>query len=233
MRGLRVEVVRKDIKNLHLGVYPPNGRIRVAAPTATPTDSIRLAVIKRLPWIQRQRERFVSQPRETEREQVTGESHYFFGRRYRLNVIETDGRARVQLVSKTRIELHVPPHASQESKAAVLDRWYRSQLRDAALPIIAKWETELDAHATFWGFKRMKTKWGSCNPTSKRVWLNTELAKKPSECLEYIIVHELVHLIEPRHGQEFVALMDHNLPDWRRRRSLLNSSPLAHESWSY
>lgn len=230
---MTVEVVRKDIKNLHLGVYPPNGRVRVAAPLAVSDDAIRLAVIGKLAWIRRQREKFENQPRQTAREAVSGESHYVFGRRYRLSIVKTTGRPEVLLRTKTKMELHVPARATKAERLAVLDRWYREQLRSAAGPLLEEWQASLGARLEFWGVKRMKTKWGSCNHQSKRIWLNAELAKKPLACLEYIVVHELVHLLEPSHGDRFITRMDEHLPDWRERRDLLKSSPLANETWTY
>jgi predicted metal-dependent hydrolase len=228
-----VDVVRKDVKNLHLGVYPPSGRVRVAAPTAVSDDAIRLAVIGKLSWIRRQRDRFLTQPRQSRREMVTGESHYFLGQRYRMTVVETEGRPHVAAVGKSRLELHVPPAWSQEQHAAVMDRWYRRQLRKVVVSYLDVWQGRLGVETTAIGIKRMKTKWGSCIPMSRRVWLNSELAKKQPSCIEYIVVHELVHLLEPSHGERFTALMDRHLPDWRLRQVELNSAPLAHEEWTY
>lgn len=233
IRNLNVEVVRKDIKNLHLGVYPPNGRVRVAAPLAVSNQAIRLAVIGKLAWIRRQREKFDNQPRQTAREAVSGESHYLFGRRYRLNIMNTTGRPQVLLPTKTKMELHVPKRASKAERLAVLDKWYRQQLRLAAEPLLEEWQNSLGVRLEFWGVKRMKTRWGSCNHQASRIWLNAELAKKPLACLEYIIVHELLHLIEPTHNDRFIALLDSNLPDWRIRRRTLNSAPLSNEHWTY
>jgi hypothetical protein len=233
IRGLKVDVARKDIKNLHLGVYPPNGRVRVAAPLHVSDDAVRLAVIGKLGWIRRQREKFTKQSRQTEREAVTGESHYLFGRRYRLNVIEGEGRQHVVLRTKTKMELHVRPGATTEQRLAILERWYRNQLRQALEPMLVDWQATIGVTPTFWGIKRMKTKWGACNHHDRRVWLNSELAKKPVGCIEYIVVHELVHLLEPSHNARFVELMDRFLPDWRSRRDQLNSSPLANETWTY
>ncbi len=232
IRNLTVEVVRKNIKNLHVGVYPPNGRVRVAAPLAVSDEAIRLAVIGKLAWIRRQREKFESQPRQTAREAVSGESHYVFGQRYRLSLVKTIERPQVVLRTKTKMELHVSPRATQAGRLEVLDRWYRKQLRIAAEPLLEEWQHTLGFSLEFWGVKRMKTKWGSCNPETRRIWLNSELAKKPIACLEYIIVHELIHLLVSTHGDRFVALMDEHLPDWRKRRDLLNSSPLANEAWT-
>jgi predicted metal-dependent hydrolase len=231
--GLKAQIVRKNIKNLHLGVYPPNGRVRVAAPLAVTDDAIRLAIIGKLDWIRRQRDKFANQPRQTQRDALSGESHYLFGRRYRLSVIVSAGRPRVVLSTKTRMEIHVPARTNAATRRSVMDRWYRDELRSAVGLLLEQWQEKLEVSISFWGMKRMKTKWGSCNHQTRRIWLNSELAKKPLECVEYIVVHELVHLLEPTHGERFVALMNRYLPDWRRRRDLLRSSPLSHESWTY
>jgi predicted metal-dependent hydrolase len=231
VNGLRIDVAQKDIKNLHLGVYPPNGRVRVAAPLHMSDDAIRLAVVGKLAWIRRQRENYVKQSRQSEREAVTGESHYLFGRRYLLCVVKSTGPERVVIRNKTKMELHVRPQATAEERLRVLDRWYRSQLRQLIASISSDWQATLGVKPTFIGIKRMKTKWGSCNTEEGRVWLNSELAKKPIACVEYIVVHELVHLIERSHTARFVKLMDRALPDWRSRRNQLKSSPLANETW--
>jgi predicted metal-dependent hydrolase len=231
--GLSVDVVRKGIKNLHLGVYPPAGRVRVAAPLAMSDDAVRLAVISRLSWIRRQRSRFAAQARQSAREMVSGESHYVFGRRYRLRVVEDGGPARVVSPNNTTLELHVQPGTDAGGRERVLHRWYRGRLRELVPPLLAKWEAMLGVEATGWGIRRMKTRWGTCNPQTRRIWFNLELAKKPVECLEYLVVHELVHLLERRHTERFIALMDRHLPEWRLHRQTLNAAPLGHTSWSY
>jgi predicted metal-dependent hydrolase len=231
--GIRVEVVRKDIKNLHLGVYPPNGRVRVAAPLVVSDEAVRLAVVDKLGSIRRQQARFADQPRQSKREMVGGESHWFLGRRYRLRVHEQAGPARVALRGVGALDLFVRPETSAEQREAVLARWHRERLRELIPPLLHKWESALGVHVADWGIKRMKTKWGSCNPKARRVWLNLELAKKPIQCLEYIVVHELVHLLERHHDERFTALMDTHLPQWRHSRELLNRAPLAHEEWGY
>ena len=231
--GIPVEVVRKDIKNLHLGVYPPMGRVRVAAPLVVNDEAVRLAVIDKLGWIKRQRAKFAKQPRQSEREMVNGESHYFLGRRYRLRVYEQEGAARVALRGVASMDLFVRPGASAEKRAAVLLDWHRASLRSVIADLLAHWQPALGVEAAHWGIKKMKTKWGSCNVGTRRIWLNLELAKKPVQCLEYIVVHELVHLLERNHTERFTALMDRHLPDWRTRREVLNSSPLGHEAWGY
>lgn len=231
--GITVEVVRKDIKNLHLGVYPPLGRVRVAVPLVVSDEAVRLAVIDKLGWIKRQRAQFAKQPRQSEREMVNGESHFFLGRRYRLRVHEQDGPARVALRGVASMDLFVRPGASVEKREAVLLDWHRTSLRAVIAELLAIWQPKVGVQAAHWGIKKMKTKWGSCNVVARRIWLNLELAKKPVQCLEYIVVHELVHLSERNHTERFIALMDSHLPDWRTRREVLNSSPLSHETWSY
>lgn len=231
--GIAVEVVRKDIKNLHLGVYPPNGRVRVAAPIVVSDEAVRLAVVDKLAWIRRQKARFAEQPRQSEREMVNGESHYFMGRRYRLRVHEQDAPTRVALRGFASLDLFVRPGMTTEHREAVLLRWYREQLKARIPPLLEKWQSALGVQVSGWGVKKMKTKWGSCNVAARRVWLNLELAKKPPQCLEYIIVHELVHLLERRHNERFAALMDGFLPNWRSARDYLNRAPLGHESWDY
>jgi len=231
--GVDVQVVRKGIKNLHLGVYPPAGRVRVAAPLAVSDSAVRLAVVGKLGWIKRQRARFQTQSRQSAREMVSGESHFFLGRRYRLRVIEHAGAGCVVLRGRTRLELHVRAGSNAQGRERVLQEWYREQLRALIPPLLAKWEAILGVHATNWGIKKMKTKWGSCSVGVRRIWLNLELAKKPAQCLEYLLVHELTHLIERHHNDRFIRLMDRHLPTWRQSRQELNAAPLAHEAWSY
>jgi len=231
--GLVVHIVRKDIKNLHLGVYPPNGRVRVAAPLSVSYEAVRLAVIGKLGWIKKQQAKFAAQPRQTAREMVSGESHYYLGRRYRLRVVEGNGPQRVIVRSRTILELHVRVGSDEKDRERILQRWYRERLRELVPPLLAKWEVTLGVRAASVGFKRMKTKWGACNVGAGRIWLNLELAKKPVQCLEYLIVHELTHVIEPHHNGRFVSLMDRHLPQWRHRRKALNEAPLAHANWTY
>ena len=231
--GIPVEVVRKDIKNLLLGVYPPMGRVRVAAPLVVNDEAVRLAVIDKLSWIKRQRAQFSKQPRQSEREMVNGESHYFMGRRYRLRVHEVDGPSRVALRGVASLDLYVRPGTSARRREAVLLGWHRASLRTAITELLARWQPVLGVRAEQWGIKKMKTKWGSCNVTARRIWLNLELAKKPVKCLEYIVVHELVHLLERNHTERFTALMDEFLPNWRVCREVLNSGVLGYDVWEY
>lgn len=231
--GQSVEIVRKDIKNLHLGVYPPHGRVRVAAPLAVSDEAVRLAVIGKLGWIKRQKARFHAQPRQSRREMVRGESHYFLGQRYRLRVVVRDGAAGVALRGKTSMDLLVRLETNTEHRERILDKWYRTQLRAMVRPLLERWQASLGVNVADWRIKRMKTMWGSCSVDAQRIWLNLELAKKPPQCLEYIVVHELVHLIERHHGDRFTAIMDRVYPQWRARRAELNRAPLGYENWSY
>jgi predicted metal-dependent hydrolase len=231
--GIPVKIERKRIKNLHLGVYPPDGRVRVAAPLAVSDEAVRLAVVGRLGWINRQRAAFAGQERQSPREMVGGESHYYLGRRYRLRVVERDGAPRIAVKGRATLELGIPRGTGAETRARALNGWYRARLKERVPEVLAKWEGVLGVRADAWGIKRMKTKWGSCNPVAGRIWLNLELAKKPEICLHYLVCHELAHLIEPSHNERFVALMDRAMPQWRVHRKTLNTSPLAHESWEY
>jgi predicted metal-dependent hydrolase len=230
--GITVEVVRKDIKNLHLGVYPPSGKVRVATPLVVNDEAVRLAVIDKLSWIKRQRAQFNSQPRQSEREMVNGESHYFLGQRYRLRVHEQNGPARVALRGIASMDLFVRPGSTTEQRESVLAFWYREQLKALIPPLLEKWQKALDVQVDTWGIKKMKTKWGGCTPTSRRIWLNLELAKTAPECLEYIVAHEMTHLLERRHNERFVRLLNKHLPNWRQARTRLNRAPLGHQVWS-
>ena len=230
---IKVEVVRKSIKNLHLAVYPPKGRVRVAAPLHVTDENVRLAVISKLRWIKKQQANFQSQQRQSQREMVAGESHYFMGRRYRLEVVERYGRHEVVLKNKTWLTLYVKPGTTTKNREAVLREWYRQQLKDLIPGLIAKWEPIIGVHVEQWGIKKMKTRWGACNIEAKRVWLNLELAKKAPQCLEYILVHEMVHLLERLHNDRFRAYIEKFMPQWRLHRETLKQAPLDHEEWYY
>lgn len=231
--GVRVEVVRKDIKNLHLGVYPPNGRVRVAAPLVLDDEAIRLAVIEKLAWIRRHKAKFENQLRQSKREMVNGESHYFLGQRYRLRVHEQAGSPNISLRGIATMDLFARPGASQEQREAILLGWYRKQLKALLPPLLEKWQTVMGVEAVSLGIKKMRTKWGSCSIKARRIWLNLELAKRPTQCLEYVLVHELVHLLERHHNERFLTLMDQFMPQWRQFRDMLNEIPLGHEEWNY
>jgi len=231
--GISVEVLRKEIKNLHIGVYPPAGRVRVAAPLLLDDEAVRLAVISRLGWIRRQQAAFDQQERQTEREYVSGESHYFRGRRYRIEVIERCGPASIAFRNNTVLTIHVPPGTDAEKRAGLLDRWYRDQLRAEIPGLLDKWLPKVGLPAPEVRIKKLKTLWGSCNADAGRIWLNLELIKKPQSCLEFILVHELAHLVEQHHNERFLAIMDRVMPSWRVYREDLNRAPLAHSEWLY
>ena len=231
VRGIDIDVIYKDIKNLHIGVYPPAGRVRVAAPKRLDDQQVRLAVIKRLSWIRKQRDQLRTAARQTEREMVTGESHYVWGARRRLKVIDRPGRAHIE-VDGDRLLLYVPAGTTSQDRRTVLDRWYRTQLRHELAGLIVNWENRLELSVPKWSIRRMKTKWGSCNRQTRHIWFNVELAKKHPDCLEYIVVHEMTHYLERNHGDRFTSLMDQHMPDWRRRRAQLNDAPLAEETWA-
>lgn len=230
VRDVEVDVEFKDVKNLHIAVEPPLGRVRVAAPARLTEDEVRLAVLQRYSWIRKQQDQFRNAPRQSEREMTTGESHFVWGRRLRMAVIERPGRPHLE-VSGDRLLLYSNGEMSPEQHRQLLDQWYRQQLRHALPPLIETWETRLNVVVPKWSVRRMKTKWGSCNRETHHIWFNVELAKKPPECLEYIVVHEMTHYSEGGHGKRFATLMDRELPDWRNRRTELNASPLAQEEW--
>jgi predicted metal-dependent hydrolase len=227
---LDVDVVRKDIKNLHLGVYPPFGRVRVAAPSALDDEAVRLAVVARLPWIRKRRKQMQTQERQTRREMVDGETHYSWGRKYRLHVVEDGARERVTFKGG-QLELHVSPNADKASRERRLAAWYRNELKARIPDMIHTWAPILGVDEPLWAVRRMKTKWGTCKPEQGKIWLNLELAKKSPECLEYIVVHEMVHLIERNHTDRFYELMNRFMPHWRLSREVLNRTALADEDW--
>lgn len=229
---ITVAVQQKDIKHLHLTVHPPEGRVRIAAPLRMKLDTIRIYAISKLGWIRQQQRKLREQAREAPREYVDRESHYVWGRRCLLKVVEVDAAPSVEL-RHTRLTLCVRPGASLEQRQAVLAQWYRDQIK-ASLPVLlSAWEPRLGVKAGQTFVQKMRTKWGSCNPVARNIRLNTDLAKKPPECLEYVLVHELVHLLEPTHNARFVALMDRHMPDWAHRRQVLNALPVRHEDWGY
>ena len=230
VRGIQIEVVKKDIKNLHIGVYPPAGRVRVAAPNRLDDDQVRLAVIQRLSWIKQQRRQFQDASRQSQREMVSGESHYVWGNRLRLKVVERPGRPHVE-VDGERLMLFVPEGSDRDARTRALQAWQRSELRREVPKLLSQWEPGIGRSVPQWGIKRMKTKWGSCNRETGRLWFNLELAKKHPLTLEYVVVHEMAHLLERNHGERFAKLMDSLMTDWRSRRDALNAAPLADEAW--
>jgi predicted metal-dependent hydrolase len=226
------DVVMKDIKNVHLSVYPPSGRVRISAPARMNMSTVRVFAISKLDWIRAQQKKLRDQERETPREYVDRESHYLWGRRYLLSVVEREERASVA-VRHSRMVLTVRPGTDSKGKEAIVGLWYREEIRRALPDALARWTPILGVNAEHFAIQQMKTKWGSCNPHAGRIRLNTELAKKPKECLEYVLVHELVHLLEPTHNARFIALMDQFMPDWEVVRDRLNRLPVRHADWRY
>lgn len=226
------DVALKDIKNVHLSVMPPSGRVRISAPERMSLDTIRVYAISKLGWIKDQQRKLRAQDRETPREYLEAESHYVWGKRRQLTIIETNARPHIELTHRA-IQLHVRPGTDEVKRQAILESWYRDQLRDAARPLIAKWEPIIGVTVSDLFIRRMKTKWGSCNHTARTIRLNTDLAKKPPECLEYLVVHEMIHIHEPTHNARFRGLMDVHLPNWEHLRQRLNELPVRHERWEY
>ena len=229
---IAIAVTKKDIKNIHLSVHPPSGLVRISAPLRMNLDTIRVFAIAKLGWVRQQQKRLRAQERETPRDYIDRESHYLWGKRYLLNVTEKDATPNVE-VTHSRIALRVRPGASEQSRAATLDDWYRRQLKAAVPKLIAKWEPYLGVHVSRFYVQRMKTRWGSCNTQAGSIRLNPELATKPKECLEYIVVHEMVHLLEPTHNGRFVDLMHRFMPKSQYYRDVLNRLPVRHEHWNY
>ena len=227
-----VEVVKKGIKNIHLSVYPPTGTVRISAPLRMDLDNIRVFAIAKLDWIKKQQQKLCDQDRETPREYLNRESHYVWGERYLLTVFETDGTPSIEL-KPNRMLLRVLPGTDEHKRQALAEKWYRAQLKQVVSPLIAKWEPLIGVKVEKVFVQRMKTKWGSCNSGSKSIRLNTDLAKKPQQCLEYILVHEMVHLLEATHNARFVSLMDRFMPKWQLHREVLNRLPVRHEHWVY
>jgi len=229
---IEVDVVLKDIKNVHLSVHPPTGRVRIAAPKRMRIDAIRVFAISKLDWIKQQQTKLRAQEREAPRDYVDRESHYVWGRRYLLTVSERDEPPSIEL-THSRMLLRVRPGTDEDKREALVEEWYREQLREAVPALLTRWQPLLGVRVERFFVQRMKTKWGSCNHKAGTIRLNTELAKKPAECLEYIVLHELVHLVEPTHNARFVAQMDQFMPKWQFHRQVLNRLPVRREKWSY
>lgn len=231
VQEIEVFVTRKVVKNIHLSVYPPDGKVKMTVPTFLGDDAVRNSIITRLNWIRKQQDKFRNQARQSKREMVNGETVYWLGQRYRLNIQFTSS---AQMVAQNRfgfIDMIVRPELTATQRGVVLYKWYRKQFKSMVPALLAKWEAVIGVHADEWGVKRMKTRWGTCTPDAKRIWLNLELAKKPMNCIEYVIVHELIHLLERNHNARFKALMTQYMPLWNQYRAELNEAPLADEEW--
>ena len=228
---ISVLVTRKAIKHVHLSVHPPTGRVTLAAPASTPLDVARAYAITKLSWIREQQTKLRTQAREAPRRFVERESHYLWGRRYLMSVVLEDTKPSV-LLDHRRITLTVRPGSDAQKRADVMHDWHKTLLHEAVPPLIQKWERRLKVQAEAYFLQRMKTKWGSCNHKMKHIRLNTQLATKPKDLLEYVIVHEMIHLIEPTHSERFLALLSKHWPTWREARAELNDLPLAAEAWN-
>ena len=231
--NITIDVVHKEIKNIHLAVYPPTGRVRIAAPLNVNDDAIRLFAVSKLGWIKRHQRAFDAQERIPLREYKQRESHYFQGRRYLMKIIEKDEPPKVILRTRTYIELYVRPNTSFEKRQEVITEWYRIELKKLIPAIIEKWEKFLNVNIEDWQVKQMKTNWGTCNIEKKKILINLELAKKPLHCLEYVVLHEMVHLLERHHNERFLYYMDTYLPSWKQIRTELNNLPVSHADWEY
>ena len=229
---LALDVILKDIKNVHLSVHPPKGRVTISAPLRMSLDTIRVFALSKLGWIKQQQRKLQEQERETPREYLDRESHYVWGKRYLLTVVEKAAAPKIEL-KHSKMILHIAAGTNHYAKQAVVARWYRDQIKAAVPDLIAMWEPLLGVKVERVFVQKMKTKWGSCNPSTHSIRLNTDLAKKPRKCLEYIVVHEIVHLIERHHNERFRKYMDQLLPQWHLYQAELNSAPLAHEKWGY
>ena len=219
--GLVLQVAKKDIKNVHLRVYPPTGAVRISAPLWMSLDTIRILVFSKLDWIRKQQQKLRDRECAIERKRRDGESHYLWGERYQLDVVEVNAAPQVTIKHGT-IVLQVRPGADESKKISVINGWHRQQMKALLPELIEKWESVIGVEVAEWGIKKMKTRWGTCNIHARRVWLNLELSRRPPQCLEYVLVHEMVHLLERRHNHRFKSLMDRYLPDWRQHRDVLN-----------
>ena len=225
--------MRKPIKNLHLAVLPPVGKVRVSSPLHMKDDAIRSLIATRIPWIRKQQARFEAQERQTPREYLSGETHYMLGKPHRLEVVYEDGPPSARVRGKNKIILQVRRNSTPVRREEVLMEWYRNELRGLADELMEAWQKRLGVAVGAWGIKRMKTRWGTCNQKAGRIWLNLELVKKPISCIEYVVVHELLHLIEKKHNERFVSLMTKHLPRWRSLKEELNRFMVSHEEWNY
>lgn len=229
---MSVEVRRKPIKNLNLSVNPPNGRVKVSAPMHMELETIRAFVASKLSWIRRQQQKIQNQPREAPREFVQGENHSVYGKRHQLKIIESNQKSRVE-IDHNILTMYVRPGQTRDKREELLNAWYRSQLKQDIPPLICQYEALMNVAVSEFGVKCMKTRWGTCNTVTRRIWFNLELAKKPPECLEYIVVHEMVHLLERSHNHRFKSLMELYLPKWKHYKDELNRSPISHENWNF
>lgn len=223
--GINVELQKKNIKNLHLSVLPPDGRVRVSAPMHLSDESIAMFVRTKLCWIKKQQEKFINQPRQCEREYVSGETLYVFGQQYFLRV-EYSYKGNSLVLEGNEAILTVRKESTAKQREAFVNEWYRSLLKEKIEQYLPKWEKITGLYCDSWQTKNMTTRWGTCNTNTRKIWLNLQLAKKPIECLEYVLLHELAHLKVRNHSKDFVAIMDQYMPYWRDVKQRLNDSKL-------
>lgn len=233
VNGIQVKIIRKNIKNMYLGIYPPDGAVKVTAPTDTDDERVRLFVLTHFTRIKKGQQQIQEQPRLSSYQYIDRESHYFQGERYLLDVIDNAARNCVKLGSARFIELHIKPNTSTEQRHRLMMQWHRKELKLLIPPLIEKWEKAIGVNIAQWDIKQMKTKWGTCNIEKQRIWINLELSQKSTRCLEYIIVHEMLHLLVRHHNDEFLALMVKYLPNWKQIKKELDSSPSSHQEWGY
>jgi len=229
--GIEAVVLYKPVKNLHLNVLPPVGKVRVTAPQNMNDDAIRTFLATRISWIKKMQAKFKGQERQTPREYVSGETYYYFGKKYRLEVAEFENTPSVEIKGKTKILLNIRPKTSVLKREKIMQKWYRDELRKFLEKAINKWEEKIGVKVSSWGIRRMKTRWGTCNHKKKNIWLNLELAKKPESCIEYVVLHELLHLIEEKHSERFIVFLNKYMPKWKSEKEELNSLILSHEEW--
>lgn len=222
VENIEIDLVRKNIKNIHLTVYPPDGRVRLAVPRQMDDEDAQIFALSKLPWIIKQRKKYTTLEKQEKNEYITGESNYYLGQKYLLNVMVTKGKEYVELRNQGYMDLYVRPTSTPEKREKVLFEWYRQKLKELVPFYIEKWEKIIGVEVKVFGIKRMKTRWGTCNTRDKRIWINLELARKAPQCLEYIIVHEMVHLLEKRHNKAFRDYMNEFLPAWKTIKNELN-----------
>ena len=225
-----VDVTCRNVKHVHLSVHPPTGRVTLVAPTTTRLEVARAYAISRLGWIRQQRALLAEQAREAPRQFIARESHYLWGRRYLLAVVEREAKPMVTLDHR-RITLYVRPGSDPLKRQVLMDEWHRSLLHAVVPALIDKWQPKLKVKVAAYFLQRMKTRWGGCHHQAGNIRLNTELVKKPKDLLEYVVVHEMAHLLEPKHSERFVAILDAHYPAWRDARAELNALPLGAEAW--
>jgi len=229
--GIEAVVLYKAVKNLHLNVLPPAGKVRVTVPLKMKDDAVRTFLATRISWIKEQQLKFKDQTREMPREYISGETHYFFGNKYRLEVVYSNEKSGISFKGKSKIILTTKPNSSILKREKIMLNWYRAELRKFLDKSFVKWEQKIGVKAKKWDIRKMKTRWGSCNNKTKQIWLNLELVKKPENCINYVIVHELIHIIEDKHSDKFLSLLKKYFPKWKSTKEELNRFILSHEEW--